>query len=150
MSVLKLWFFSLVFKFHFLFFHVHLSLSFLFSLCLPKRSQQSPICPSCPGRTLLFTLKCSQGNACRSRSRPALPQVSSLFRSWTCGSSTRTWQRGDTSMSTASPRRGPGNRLAGHVDAPPTRWSTQHSQSSFTVCYSSWIHVFFCLLLKLL
>lgn len=85
------------------------------------RSPQSPIYPSFPGRTPLFTPKCSQRNVCPSRSLLTLPLISRLFRSWTCGSSTQTRPRGEATTSTQSPRRGLGNPLVGHVDKPPTR-----------------------------
>lgn len=86
------------------------------------RCRQSRTWPSCPGRTPRFTPKCSQRSVCLRRSRPALPPpVSSLSRSLTFGSNTLTRPLGGATMSTASPRRGPGSLLDGPADGPPPR-----------------------------
>lgn len=87
----------------------------------PPRSRPSRTCPSCPGRTPLFTPKCSRRSVCLCQSRPARPPVSSPFRSLTSGSSSPTHPLGEATMSTASPRRGPGSLLDGPEDEPSTR-----------------------------
>lgn len=99
--------------------------SYLFSfpllLFIHKRFQQSLISPSCPGRTLHFILKSRQRSVSHSQSHLAPLQVNSLFRSWAYGSSTVTRPQADGTMSTALPKKGPGNLLAGPVVNIPTR-----------------------------
>lgn len=84
-----------------------------FLLVLLTRSRQKPICPSCHGRTPPFTLKCSWRSVSPSQSRQAQLRVSSLFRSWICGSSTLILPLVDAITSTASPKRGHGSPLDG-------------------------------------
>lgn len=88
-----------------------------------NRSRLSRICPSCPGRTPLFTPRCSRRSVSLSLSPSLLAplQVKSPFRSWSCGSSTWTRPQGEAFTSTASPRRGRGNPLDVPADAAPTR-----------------------------
>lgn len=87
------------------------------------RFRQSRTCPSCPGRTPLFTPRCSRRSASLSLSMslPALLRVNSPFRSWSCGSSIWTRPQGEAIMSTASRRRGHGNPLDVPADATPSR-----------------------------
>lgn len=73
---------------YFLSSHFPPSFSFpYFTLSVPTRSQPSPICPNSPGRTPLFTMKCSQRNVCHSRTHQPRARISNLYKSWTCGSS---------------------------------------------------------------
>lgn len=95
--------------------------SFPLLLFIHKRFQQSLISPSCPGRTLHFILKSRQRSVSHSQSHLAPLQVSRLFRSWAYGSSTLTRPQADGTMSTALPKKGPGNLLAGPVVNIPTR-----------------------------
>lgn len=95
--------------------------SFPLLLFMRKRFQQSLISPSCPGRTLHFILKSRQRSVSHSQTHLAPLQVSSLFRSWAYGSSTLTRPQADGTMSTALPKKGPGNLLAGPVVNLPTR-----------------------------
>lgn len=90
------------------------------------RSLLRPTCPSSPGRTPLFMLKCSRRSVCPNRSPPSRLWVSNLFRSWTCGNSILIQAQVDAIMSIALPRRGHGNPLAGLVLSAPIR--VQHSR----------------------
>lgn len=97
-----------------------------------KRSRQSRICPSSPGRIPLSTPRCSRRSVSLSisRSLQAPLRVNSPFRSWSCGSSTWTRPQEEAFMSTASPRRGHGNPLDVPVDAAPPRYHRQVSPIS--------------------
>lgn len=97
------------------------SLAFPPLFFLHTRSRQRPIYHSCLGTTLLFMLECSRRSISHIWSPPFLLQVSSPFKSWTCGSSTLTRPQLDATMSIPLQRRGPGNRPAGLAHKLPTR-----------------------------
>lgn len=89
-----------------------------------KRSRQSLICPSSPGRTPLSTSRRSRRSVSLRLSRrlQARLRVNSPFRSWSCGSSTWTRPQEEAFMSTASLRRGHGSPLDVPADATTPRY----------------------------